>query len=279
MRRDELEALERRASAGDMDSQYLAGCARHEDDNESLRDMNRALRWLRLASRQGDARADRRLGYIHVVELRDLFEGLSHYLKGAQRGDGLSAQSAGHLLATPQYLREHHDPLRALPLFEQAAAAGAPRATVPLGLLLLRRGFERADPHRGARLVEQASAEDFVQALLELTDEVDAGRLVPLRYVTWAPDGTPDFPFLIACEDAAARAVDFGRLREAAAGDDQPDSQFAFACLSLSHPAFKNDRQAVRALARAAHAGHVDAHRALAWLGTNRRLSVLPRAA
>lgn len=313
MRRAELEALERQASAGDRDSQYLAGCARHEDDNETLRDMNRALRWLRLASTQGDARADRRLGYIHCAELHDLSEGLAHYLKGAQRGDGASAMSAGALLADATYLREHHDPLRALPLFEQAFALEQPHADLRLGLLLLRAGFERRDPERGAQLVARASAHDFVRTLFELTDDLSAGRLVPLRYSTWTPEGTPPFPFAppsvrllpeadlealnagarsgdaraahdlgVLClstptrsgaDRARARAAAFGHFR-AAARENVPEGQFAFACLSLSDRTFANDQLAVRALACAAREGHVDAHRALQWLETNRRLSM-----
>lgn len=306
MTREELRTLEAQAAQGDAESQYLAGCARHDDVNLSLRHLQRALRWLRLASDQGHIGADRRLGYIYVEDVKALWEGVRYYRRAADRGDVMSMCSLGVLHGDRYVFPALYDPAQAVLWHTRALEGGSERNAEGLGIVLLQADFDGRDPERGAAMIARASANGFLRVRKLVIAYQAAKQLVPLTLRCHPAPGFPDFPFeparrrLLPELDVAALEAQARTGSDAASYDlglvhlERGEHDAAFlhlmaatelcaaeapllaAWLSMTEPSLKNPAVALRLVDDACEYGLIEAHRVRAWFDAHYRLEVTP---
>jgi TPR repeat protein len=199
MTSDELADIEERAGRGDMEGQYLAGCARHDDDNMELRSPGEALRWLNLAAAQGYGPAWRRLGYIAVIEEKNQAKGVELYTRAAEAGDVDGAISLASLLmgsvpAEPGVAAVQLNLNAAEHWARFAADKGNPGGMCLLASVLLRADFS-GDREEGCGWFHRASSISFLRTLATLREEIQTGRMVLVLSNAYVAGEAPAFPF------------------------------------------------------------------------------------
>ena len=158
----DLERLEAKAKAGDLESETTLALAYHAGTLLKMDDVE-ALRLLRPAANRGFVPAEEAMGIFCQSGFgmaRDKAQAVSWYMKAAQHGSRDAATSLALMYSTGDGIPK--DPARAATWFRRAAEAGDATAQLNLAALY----------HRGEGLPQ-----DDTQAVLWLTKAADQGLL------------------------------------------------------------------------------------------------------